>query len=92
MEDNLLDQQPTRVKTRFELAAARLAERFVADGRIAISTGEMELAREFLEHHGCTVEAVGGGHYRFVNRFGAEQQLTREGAFLAAFRRLAGRE
>ena len=92
MEDNLLDHQPTRVKTRFELAAARMAERFVSDGRVSVSLGELEIAREFLEHHGCTVETVGGGQYRFKNRFGRVQEITREGAFLAAFRRLAGRE
>ena len=92
MEQNVLDDQPTRVKTRFELAAARMAERFVTDGRIAVSLGELEIAREFLEHHGCTVESVGAGQYRLVNRFGRVEEITREGAFLAAFRRLAGRE
>ena len=92
MEQNVLDDQPTRVKTRFELAAARMAERFLSDGRIAVSLGELEIAREFLEHHGCTVESVGAGQYRLVNRFGRVEEITREGAFLAAFRRLAGRE
>lgn len=92
MEDDVLTHQPTRVKTRFELAAARMAERFVSDGRIAISLGEMEIAREFLEYHGCTVETVSPGQYRLVNRFGRAEEITREGAFLAAFRRLAGRE
>lgn len=92
MEENILDKQPHRVKTRFELAAARLAERFVSDGRVAVSLGEMELAREFLEFHGCKIESIGAGQYRMVNRFGRSEELSREGAFLAAFRRLAGRE
>ena len=92
MEHDILDKQPTRVKTRFELAAARLAERYVSNGRIAVSPGEMELAREFLEHHGCRIEPLGAGQYRLVNRYGQTEQLSREGAFLAAFRRLAGRE
>lgn len=92
MEQNVLDDQPTRVKTRFELAAARMAERFVSDGRVAISLGELDLAREFLEHHGCKFESLGAGKYRLVNRFGRAEEVSREGAFLAAFRRLAGRE
>ena len=92
MEQNVVDERPHRVRTRFELAAARLAESWIAGGRMDVSQADMALATEFLVHSGWKVESLGAGRYRMVNRFGRAEELSREAAFMVALRRLAGRE
>ena len=92
MEQNILDERPHRVRTRFELVAARLAEGWIEGGKMNVSPADMALATEFLVQAGWQVESLGAGRYKMVNRFGRVEELSREGAFMVALRRLAGRE
>ena len=92
MEQNILDDRPQRVRTRFELAAARLSESWIAGGKVDLTIADMGLVTEFLVHAGWTVENLGALRYRLVNRFGTAEEFSREGAFMVALRRLAGRE
>jgi hypothetical protein len=88
LEQNVLDERPLPVKTRFELAAARMMEEWAAAGSVQVSAADMRLAREFLEHAGWRVEDGPGLNVR-MTRHGRVQELTREAAFMIALRRLA---
>jgi len=56
----VLEERAQPVKARFELAARRIVEAWVAAGRIKVSAGDMKIAGEFLELAGFSVEhAVG---------------------------------
>ena len=76
---------------RFEIAAARMIEAWIAAGRMAVSAGEMELAREFLEHDGWTVREVPGTRVQLVRGTGSAREVSREDAVMTALRRLARR-
>jgi len=86
-----MDELVRPVQTQFELAAWRMVDRWLEDGRIRVSAGDVRLAREFLEHTGCRVEDVPGLRVRVVNGEGRAQEMTREAAVLIALRQLAAR-
>lgn len=89
MEQNLLEERARMVETRFELAIWRMVERWLEDGRVEVSAGDVSMAREFLEKTGWRVEDVPGLRVRVVNREGGAQEMTREAAVMIALRRLA---
>jgi hypothetical protein len=92
MEQNVLEERPRAVQTRFELAAGRMVESWIAAGRVCVSAGDMRLAREFLETAGWTIHDAPGARVRLVSRAGRAQEMTREAAVLIALRRLAARD
>jgi len=91
LEQNVLDERVRAVKTQFELAAGRMVEGWLEAGRIRVSAGDVQLAREFLEHAGCRVEDMPGLRVRVVNGEGNAEEMTREAAVLTALRQLAAR-
>ena len=91
MEHDLTEKTPHRVETRFELAIRRMVDAWLGAGRMEVSSGDVKLAREFLEHSGCRVEDTADARVRLVNRDGRSEEMTREQAVVAAFRRLANR-
>ncbi len=89
MEQNVLDERPRKIRTRFELAARRWVERWLDAGRMRISASELKIVREFLELAGMRVEDAPGLLVRVVSRHGRSQEVTREAAAMIALRHLA---
>ncbi len=58
--DRLRQGRPRAVESRFELAAVRLAERWLAAGRVTVSSDDLRIARDFLEQVGCNVRELPG--------------------------------
>ena len=92
MDQNVLENRPRQVRTRFELVARRLVESWLAAGNMQVSASDMRSAREFLELTGMRVEETPGVLIRLVTRGGRAREVTREVAFMMALRRLAGQE
>lgn len=88
---NVVDEVPQTVGTRFELAASRIAESWLASGQLSASTEDLRLASEYLALTGITVEETPGVLVRIRHRDGRSQDMTREAAVLFALRRLARR-
>lgn len=82
---------PRTVESRFDLAAVRLAERWLASGRVTVSADDLKIAREFLEQVGCNVRELPGVLVRFEDEHGHVEEISREAALLLAFRRLVAR-
>ena len=91
MEHDVTQKVPHRVQTRFELAIRRMVDSWLDAGRVDVSAGDVKLAREFLEHSGWRVEEAANARLRLVNNEGRTQEMTRQEAVMAAFRRLATR-
>jgi hypothetical protein len=89
VEHDVMTEQARPVRARFELAACRMAEAWLAAGRVRVSASDMKLAREFLEQAGWRVEDTPGCRVRVVTHEGHAEEMTREAAVLAALRRLA---
>ena len=87
VEQNVLEQRPIPVRTRFELAAHRITSQWIAAGRLDVSADDLRAAGEFLETVGTRVERVTGA-LRVV-RHGRAREVTREGVVLLALRELA---
>jgi hypothetical protein len=85
---DVLRNLPRQVESRFELAVVRLAEGWLAQGRVTASADDLKIARDFLEQVGCNVRELPGVLVRFEDEDGRVQEMSREGAILAAFRRL----
>jgi hypothetical protein len=79
---------PRLVESRFELAAVRLADTWLAARRVTASADDLKIARDFLEQVGCNVRELPGVLVQFEDEDGRVQEMSREGAILAAFRRL----
>ena len=92
VEHIVTEERAHTVSTRFELAVGPMIERWVQAGRVQISSTDVRLAREFLEHDGCKVEDLPDLRVRVVSRRGRGEEMTREDAVVAALRRLANRE
>jgi hypothetical protein len=92
VEEILTEQIIKAVSTRFELAAGRMVDAWLAAGRVDVSAADARLVREFLEESGWRVEEVTGGTVRVVQRDGRIEEMTREAAVMAALRQLAGRK
>jgi hypothetical protein len=89
IEQNVLDDRPRKVVARFELAAPRMVDEWLAAGTMHVSAAEMCIAQEFLEQAGLTVERTIGARVRIVNRQGRAEEISREDAVMMALRRLA---
>ena len=89
MEHDLTLQQPHLVCTRFELGVQRMIDTWIAAGRLEVSPEDLQLAREFLVQAGWKVEDAPGLRIRIVDREGQVAEMSREGAVMAALRRLA---
>lgn len=92
MEEILTEQTITAVSSRFQLAAGRMVDAWLAAGRVDISAADIRLVSEFLEAIGWRVEEVPGARVRVVKRDGRTQEMTREAAVMAALRKLAERK
>ena len=90
MDHDLTDERALPVRTRFELAIRRMMDAWLTAGRVRVSAGDVQLAREFLEQNGCKVEEAPEARLRVVSQ-GRSQEMTREAAVLTALRRLAAR-
>ena len=88
MEHDLTEQQPHTVRTRFELAVQRRIDAWITAGRLEVSPADLRLAREFLEQAGLKVEDAPDARVRIVDRQGEVREMSREGAVMAALRRL----
>jgi hypothetical protein len=91
VEHDLTEKRPHRVETRFELAIRRMVDAWLAAGRMDVSAGDLQLAREFLEQAGWRVEEAAEARLRIVSRDGRAHEVTRQEAVMEAFRRLANR-
>jgi hypothetical protein len=85
---DVLRNLPRQVESRFELAVVRLAEGWLAQGRVTASADDLKIARDFLEHVGCNVRELPGVLVQFEDEQGRVQEMSREAAIVVAFRRL----
>src|SRR5213593_980921 len=88
VEHDLTRQPPHAVHTRFELAVQRMIDAWITAGRLEVSPADLKLAREFLEQAGLKVEDAPDARVRIVDRQGEVREMSREGAVMAALRRL----
>ena len=88
---DVLRNVPRRVRSRFELAAARIADAWLAAGQVKASAADLQIARDFLEQVGCNVRELPGVLVRLENEDGSIEDMSREAAILVAFRRLVAR-
>jgi hypothetical protein len=90
-DHDVTSERARPVRSRFELAIRRMMDAWLDAGRMEVSSGDVRLAREFLEMSGCKVEETADARLRVVGPEGRTQEMTREGAVVAALRRLAER-
>jgi hypothetical protein len=86
---DVLNHPPRPVSMRFELAARRLAETWLLEGRVRATAEDLTLAAEFLARCGLTAEPLPGLEVRLTSEKGRETITTREGAIVTALRCLA---
>src|SRR5207253_7338647 len=79
---------PPEVRSRFALAAARLADAWLRAGRVRVSAHDFRIVRDFLECDGWTVEELPGVCVRLRCAGVLSAEMTREAAALIALRRL----
>lgn len=91
MEHDLTQEKVQPVRTRFELAIGRMIDAWLLAGRVRVSSGDVKLACEFLEHTGWRIEQAPEARLRVVNRDGRAEEMSREDTVVAALRRLAAR-
>jgi hypothetical protein len=77
------------VRSRFGLAAARMADAWLRAGRVRVSANDFRIVRDFLERDGWTVEELPGVCVRLRSGGSLSAEMTREAAALVALRRLA---
>jgi hypothetical protein len=88
---DVLNQPPRTVEYRFELAARRIVDGWLEDGRVRASAEDVRLAAEFLKRCGHTAEVLPGLDVRMVSPSGHETIVSREDAVMVALRHLASR-
>lgn len=88
---DVLRHGPHPVRSRFEVAAARMADAWLAAGRVTVSADDLQIARDFLEQVGCNVRELPGVLVQLEDEDGRVEEMSREGAILVAFRRLVAR-
>jgi len=84
-----MSDPPRPLEWRFELAARRIAETWLATREIVASLDDLRLATPFLRHLGLTVEPLPGLEVRLVSEGGGATVMSREAAILTAIRHLA---
>jgi hypothetical protein len=85
----MTEDRPRPVETRFELAAARMAEGWLHARRFRVSAEELRITREFLERRGWRLREVAGLRVRVVRPDGRVDETTREDVVMTALRGLA---
>lgn len=88
MDQDVTDNPPRAIRTRFELVASRIADAWISSGQLTVSVADLRLAEEFLEQTGYQVQEVPGLLVR-LTRDGQTEEVSREKAVLVAMRRLA---
>lgn len=88
---DVLRNVPRPVQNRFELAAVRIADAWLAARRAQASADDLQIARDFLEQVGCNVRELPGVLVQLEDEDGRVHELSREAAILAALRRLVAR-
>ena len=91
MEQDVTKDPPKAIRARFELAASRIADAWISSGELTVSTGDLQLAQEFLEQTGYQVQLIPGLLVRLVHRDGHSEEMSREKAVLHAIRELAAK-
>src|SRR5262245_61488871 len=86
---DVTSELPRPVGSRFELAARRLMESWLATGRLRVARDDFQLATDFLVRSGLKVQGLTGGDARIVSEQGRSSVVTREGAVVLALRRMA---
>src|SRR2546428_11757357 len=79
---------PPEVRSRFALAAARMADAWLRAGHIRVSAHDFRIVRDFLERDGWTVEELPGACVRLRSGGQLSAEMTPEAAALVALRRL----
>ena len=79
---------PPEVRSRFALAAARMADAWLRAGHVRVSAHDFRIVRDFLERDGWTVEELPGVCVRLRSGGVLSAEMTREAAALVALRRL----
>jgi hypothetical protein len=88
---DVLRNVPRPVRSRFELAAVRIADAWLAAGHAKASADDLQLARDFLEQVGCNVRELPGVLVQLEDEDGRVEEMSREAAIVIAFRRLVAR-
>jgi hypothetical protein len=88
---DVLNQPPRAVEHRFELAARRIVDAWLHDGRVRASAEDVRLAAEFLKRCGHTAEVMPGLDVRMTSPSGQRTIISREDAVMIALRHLASR-
>ena len=88
---DVLRYVPRPVESRFELAAVRIADAWLAAGRVKASADDLQIARDFLEQVGCNVRELPGVLVQLEDEHGRVEEMSREAAIIEAFRRLVAR-
>ena len=83
---------PRPVQSRFELAAVRIADAWLAAGHAKASADDLQMARDFLQQVGCNVRDLPGVLVRIEDEDGRVEEISREAAIVVAFRRLVARK
>ena len=89
MDQNVTNNRPKAVTARFQLAAARLADAWAANGSLTVTADDMALATDYLRQVGWQVRHVEGLIVRLTDRDGRTEDVSREQAVLRALRELA---
>ncbi len=87
-ETRLPMSPPPEVRSRFALAAARMADAWLRAGHVRVSAQDFRIVRDFLERDGWTVEELPGLCVRLRCAGVLSAEITREAATLVALRRL----
>jgi hypothetical protein len=88
---DVLRNVPRPVRSRFELAAVRIADAWLAAGHAKASADDLKMARDFLEQVGCNVRELPGVLVQLEDEDGRVVEMSREAAIVVAFRRLVAR-
>ena len=83
---DVLDNPPRKFQTRFELAAARIADAWLDSRRISTTTADYRMAREFLEEFGWVVEPRPGLTVRILHEHAFSKEMPREEMVAIALR------
>jgi hypothetical protein len=85
---DVLNTPPRVAGCRFELAARRLTEEWLARGRVDVSAEVLAFALEFLGRCGFIAEDLAGGDVRLQSDAGRAAVVSREAAMVMALRGL----
>jgi hypothetical protein len=83
---DVLDNPPRKLQTRFELAAARIADAWLDSRHISTTAADYRMAREFLEEFGWVVEPRPGLTVRILREHTFSEEIPREEMVAIALR------